>query len=298
MNQPRKIQRHRKLPPGSVLEIQLADNCFAYICFTVGDFYWLFDFVTDHPLSDTQLLTTQRWRLPLFISDDPPKTWRLVAIITLTEQEAKVPPMWVKIGPDSMHYEAPTLYQIYSPGTDPEYDPYYYISEEQTKTHHPCRGTNPEKFTEYISEFLPELERISVPEAVDGSKPLTELTLPPQVNEPERPILEVQFPCYMEDLGMEEWEIIDAFDDALNGRELGLATSVDSGFSLCADDKQTGFTAEFSVVLEIEPGRLKNALTRIRRVLKKLKAPSTTRIVEMTDDGNIVHPFSIQSEGK
>ncbi len=292
MSQPKKTPRYRKLHAGSVLEIQLAKDCFAYICVAKNSFYWLFDFVADRPLTNAHLLTTTRWKLPFLLWDYPPKAWRLVTNIELTSDEARIPPMWAKIDSDAMHYDVPTFYQVFSPETGGEYAPYFYITEEQSKTHHPNRVTDSNEIAHFIEEFLPTLELISVPESPTGSKPLPEVKLPPE--EPEHPLLEVQFPCDMEDLGMEEWEISDAFDEALNDRELGLATSVDSGFSPCADDGQTGFSAEFCVVLDIEPGRLKPALTRIRRVLKKLKAPPATRIVEMTDDGNIVHPFIIK----
>jgi hypothetical protein len=298
-NQTNKIQRYRKLPAGSVLEIQLAIASFAYICVAKDSFFWLFDFVTNHSLRDADLLKTTRWKLPFLLWDYPPKAWRLVAVIELTDQEAKVPPMWAKINPNSMHYDVPTLYQVYSPGTDPEYKPYYYITEEQSKTHHPNRSANSNTITEFIKDFLPDLERIEIPEVTSGNELLPKVKLPPQCSEPPPIVVEVQFPCFTEDLGMEDWEIGDAFDDVLKERDLGLTTTVDSSsFSLCENDEQTGFSAEFSVVLEIAPRRLKAALTQIRKTIKELKAPPTTRIVEIADGGNITHPLIAALKGK
>jgi hypothetical protein len=285
-----RVSRYKNLPSGSVLEIELNRERFAYICVALDFYYWLFDFVTNRPLRDYSLLTTRRWKLPFHLWDQPLREWRIVAVLSLSANESKVPPMWVEVSPGEMHYDTPTKYQVFNPGTDSPYDPYDYVAESDLKSYHPSRQTKTASLQEFIAKFLPEMERIEVPETPKSQGTLSEINLHPAQADPDPVLIEVHFYNTPESSGMTPDAIAEELDDALAEHDLGLMVTVDSGIG--------DYNSEFEVVLEITPRRLRGALAQIRKTLKRLKAPPTTRIIEVADTGNIEHPLVAPAKGK
>jgi hypothetical protein len=81
-------------------------------------------------------------------------------------------------------------------------------------------------------------------------------------------------------------EIADELGDDLMVNGLGSMMTMDSA----------GVDSQFEVILEVERHRLKGALTQIRKTLKRLKAPATTRIFEVADTGPVEHPLVAPSK--
>lgn len=154
----------------------------------------------------------------------------------------------------------------------------WFVTEEEAKSYYPNITLWPDKgeVEEFVRQKLPEMRRLEVaPE---------DRWTPPKVKEPEaadlRPLqLEVHFQCDPEDMGMEADEIAEELGDDLMVNGLGSMMTMDSA----------GVDSMFEVILEVERHRLKGALTQLRKTLKRLKAPPSTRIIEVADTGAVEH---------
>lgn len=165
-------------------------------------------------------------------------------------------------------------------------DPVLY--EEDAKSYFPSTDLCAEDtdIEDYIRTLLPEMRRIEVaPE---------DRWTPPKIKEPEGaaqgPVLiEVNFQCEPEEmLGMTASLIAETLGDDLMVNGSGSLMTMDSA----------GVDSRFEVILEVQRHRMKRAVTQIRKTLKRLKAPPTTRIIEASDTGIIHHPLIAPPKGQ
>jgi len=98
--------------------------------------------------------------------------------------------------------------------------------------------------------------------------------------------MEVHFRCEPEVMGRSADEIAEELGDALELNDLGSMMTMDSA----------GVDSDFEVILEVDPRRTKSALRQIRAVLKRLKAPADTRILEVRETETLEHPLIAPSK--
>lgn len=263
---------------GEILLVPVSDHSWAYLLMV--DFFrgWLFDFVTAFPTRGESLFTLSNLKMPLVLHGRFPKRFRTVTKLELTAQDelALQPPTVLKQSPEvQRHKSGPTPYEVFMPRGQNKW-----VTEEEAKSFFPRINLTPEKdeVEEFIRQRLSELRHLEVAPEDRWS--------PPKVKEPEGvetgPVLvEVHFKCEPEELGMEADEIAEGLGDDLWLQDLGSMMTMDSG----------GEDSRFEVILEVKRHRLKAALTQIRKTLKRLKAPVSTRIIEVADTGNVEHPL-------
>ncbi len=260
-----------------IILVPVTDGCWAYLVMCNELRGWLFDFVTNYPTKKAELFTKSAFKQPLRAGAYFPKRYQTVGQMGLTEEELHFPPLVVKHS--AYRQEAkkgPTPYEVFAP-----FGGSTWVSEEEAKGFFPSISLCAEdgEIENYIRTVLPEMRRIEVaPE---------DRWTPPKIKEPEGaaqgPVLiEVNFQCEPEEmLGLEASEIAEELGDDLFVNGSGSLMTMDSA----------GVDSRFEVILEVERHRLKGALTQIRKTLKRLKAPPTTRIIEASDTGSIEHPL-------
>lgn len=268
---------------GEILLVPISDNRFAYLLMLSSCRAWLLDFTTSSPSQKESLFTRSTFKMPLSFSGKFPKRLITAGKLELTDIETQSPPTVLKQSPEVQRNKGgPTPYEVFM-----SLAPNKWVTEEEAKSYFPYVDLTPEKgeVEEFIRQRLPELRHLEVAPEDRWS--------PPKVKEPEGvekgPVLmEVHFQCEPEELGMEADEIAEVLGDDVWLQDLGSMMTMDSG----------GEDSRFEVILEVKRHRLKAALTQIRKTLKRLKAPATTRIIEVADTGPIEHPLIARLKGK
>lgn len=269
--------RYRKDPkPGTVIMVPLAPDCFIY--FVSLDSFWsrFYDFYTDYPVQNPKYFPSRHWREPFMFS------WKMYAAYLdichppFTDEELKVPPtVRIKSEEHARAFGNPTRYSLERPKGG-----YDYITKEEADKMYPMISLQSPEVVEHAQKILPELRRIEVPPEDRWTPPAT---LDESQLEPEPVLLEVHFFVSPEAMGSSADLIAEELGDALDLNGLGGLMTMDSADGTLGSD--------FEVVLEVEPKRIKGALTQIRKTLKRIKAPATTRILEVSETGNIEHPL-------
>ncbi len=260
-----------------IILVPVSDECWAYLVMYDECGGWLFDFVTNYPTKKVELFTRASFKQPLGTRGYFLKCYQTVGQMELTEEQLRFPPVVCKHSAYRQEAKGgPTPYEVFPP-----FGGSTWVSEEEAKAYFPYTSLSGQdgEIEDYIRTVLPEMRRIEVaPE---------DRWTPPKIKEPEGaaqgPVLiEVNFQCEPEEmLGMEASEIAEELGDDLFVNGSGSLMTMDSG----------GVDSRFEVILEVERHRLKGALTQIRKTLKRLKAPPTTRIIEASDTGSIEHPI-------
>jgi hypothetical protein len=266
-----------------IVLVPVSDDCWAYLVMLDEWRAWLFDFTTNYPTRKTEWLTREAFKLPLHFNGWFPKRFQTIEKMDLDQHELLGPPTVYKNPPDIQRFKGgATPYEVFPPCGMSKF-----VTEEEAKSFFSKVTLWPDKgeVEEFVRRVLPELRRIEVP-------PQDRWT-PQKVKEPEvadlKPVLmEVNFQCDPEEMGMVADEIAEELGDDLMVNGFGSMMTMDS----------SGEDSRFEVILEVERHRLKGALTQIRKTLKRIKAPPTTRIIEVADSGNIEHPLIATPKGK
>lgn len=197
-------------------------------------------------------------------------------------EEREKPRVVYKLDPSTQAWKgAPTPYQVGLPygGND-------YVSEDEAaRMFKKINFENDDGEIEaYIRGVLPQMGRVEVPPE-DVWVPPAEM----EVTEDTGPVLvEVNFQCEPQVMGMEADEIAEHLGNDLDMIGAGMLMTMDSA----------GMDSLFEVILEVQPHRMKGAISQIRKTLKRLKAPPDTRIIEVASTGNIEHPLIAPPKGK
>ncbi len=257
-----------------VVLVPLSEHCWAYFIMLDEWDGWLLDFTTDYPTQKSSLFTREAFKIPLNFNGWFPKRFLTAQRINLSPNDLLRPARVHKHDPRTQAFKGgATPYEVFPPtGMS------WFVTEEEAKSYYPYITLWPDKgeVEEFVRQKLPEMRRLEV-------SPEDRWT-PRKVKEPEaadlRPLqLEVHFQCDPEDMGMEADEIAEELGDDLMVNGLGSMMTMDSA----------GVDSMFEVILEVERHRLKGALTQIRKTLKRLKAPPSTRIIEVADTGAVEH---------
>ncbi|MEQ1843130.1 MAG: hypothetical protein ABL994_22230, partial [Verrucomicrobiales bacterium] len=219
---------------------------------------------------------------PLYFNGWFPQRFQTVGAMNLDHHDLMGPPTVCKHTTEIQRFKGgATPYEAFFPGGWTKF-----VSEEEAKSLFPRVDIGPDKgeVEKFVRQMLPELRQIEVP-------PEDRWT-PPKLKEPEVPdlkpvLVEVHFQCDPEEMNMEADEIAEELGDDLMVNGLGSMMTMDSA----------GVDSRFEVILEVPRHRLKGALTQIRKTLKRLKAPSTTRLIEVADTGPVEHPLVAPAKG-
>ncbi len=195
-----------------------------------------------------------------------------VGIMSFSQDEKKHVARWEKVSHAAIEAGAPTPYRAYDPNIQDESNQFFFISEAELPHYQEYMMVTPKKLVDYMEANRSRLRRIEVDET--------------QV-----------FRRSAESLG-ESFEPVSVFDIWLSGLEnMKLTDSEDIAGEIDAElEKQSagevigaGQTVgedHHNIAVKNEPGKNKQALACIRRVLKRLKAdPTTTEIWEQKADG-------------
>jgi hypothetical protein len=261
-----------------IISVPVSEDCWAYLVMCNKFKGWLFDFVTNYPTKKTELFTRSSFKQPLWAGTYFPKRYQTVGIMKFTEDQLLFPPLVFKHSADRQEAKGgPTPYEVFPP-----FGSSTWVSEDEAKSYLPQIDLCAEdgEIEDYIRTVLPEMRRIEVAPEDRWTPPKGKET--PEDETQGTVLIEVNFQCEPEEmLGMEASEIAEELGDDLFVNGSGSLMTMDSG----------GVDSRFEVILEVERHRLKGALTQIRKTLKRLKAPPTTRIIEASDTGSIEHPL-------
>ena len=260
-----------------IVLVPVSDGYWAYLVMLYEWRAWLLDFTTDYPTRKCEYFTRASFMLPLHFSGRFPKRFHTVGQLDLDDRERLGPARVCKHTPDIQRFKGgATPYEVFLPGGVTKF-----VTEEEAKSYFPTIDLDSEKgqIEEFVRQKLPEMRRLEVASE--------DRWTPPKVKEPEavdlKPVMvEVNFQCDPDVMGMEADEIAEALGDDLYVNGLGSMMTMDSA----------GEDSRFEVILEVERHRLKGGLTQIRKTLKRLKAPESTRIIEVADTGPIEHPLT------
>lgn len=262
----KKIKRHRNMPVGTVFEVPMGITGFAYVCCIDGVWHWLYDFISDRPIFDLEKFAPDRWLFPFTLMKDAPADLRLVSQLSLTREQQKIPPRWVRVSDAQVRLDdLPTPYRAYS---DEEGN--WYITEEETKHMFKDRDADPDEFAAFIEPFLPQMKRIHVPDSEQETGTPPSMTLPEVKPEDEPVTIEIRATPECE---VHRDEVEEELDEALQNAEVG--DMIGAG---------GGELGNWDLAVECREADFKKVLKIVRRVLKKLKMPADTELVEQRVD--------------
>ncbi len=260
------MKKYRREPKsGVVVRIPLTDGRFGYLCSISGIFFWLYDFVSDHPIKSDRYFLKSRWKAPCSIV-------RLyidavdVCKIELTEEDEKLIPLWKKAAQWEGEPVPPGPYRYY----DPDARMYRFGSEEDIKNMHKDVFLGPDDIGPWITRQASELEPIHVPLEDSDTRvnpPATDA--PEDWAEDEPRVIEVIFPWNHPEFAAKLNDLEDQFNmelDLIDGGSVNGTGYVEGGSA--------------DIALNVNPRRIKTVLRMIRAVLKRFNAPPETEILE------------------
>jgi hypothetical protein len=272
-----KYRRDPKV--GTIVRVQIAPRRYAYLCLALPPTYWLYDFLTDSPVSKAAYFRTDRWLKPCTVQRFL-KSAIDVCSIQLTEEDQKNIPLWKPLEPWEMDKERwPTPYCVY----DPELGCHRPGTAEEIVGMHREIWLEGEEVVPWIMEQAHELELIHVPPADRDTRVIGLKDVPESEPEEDR-LIEIVFPPNHPELAARLGEMEDEFSMELELADCGAVNG--SGMM------EGG--GSFDVALDVNPRRLKTALRVIRKVLKRFKAPPETQILEHHSEYEdpIEHPLA------
>jgi hypothetical protein len=226
-------------------------------------YFWLYNFCTKGRLSDAALFSSSKWKkVFLYPADGLPSDTIDECIVQLTADQRIIPPTWEKVMDWEIERgEVPTPYRV----TDQDYEIWYVTAEELSQYQESVAFTHKELLA-HIKANLDQFEIIT-PREDQLSSPAE--TLPEVATFTPGCLYEIWLSGLelMEMTDLEE--ISEEIDEELEDHEAGEV--IGTGGTEGQD--------HHNIAVQAAPDKDKQALTCIRRVLKRLKAnPETTDI--------------------
>jgi hypothetical protein len=267
----------RKKPRiGTIVRIPLSDGFFAYFCLTARSCLWLYGFVTKTPATGSAFFDNRDWKFGAGAGMCPD------TFVDCGKAKISGEP-WGENGYNPRFYQTlPEKTRIFLNYKYPYVEDNRVLSPADIKMERrfPHQWLDFDNAEEVISQFRAQMEIREVPpqfidfKAMSGQPVTAELEPAPQIVE-----LIITIPTA--DMSSDEPE--DAFEEPLEEA----LSEADCG---SADGSGT-VPAAFEINITTTRPQLSQCLAVIRRVLKKAKAPQTTRIIEITSRGEIPHPL-------
>jgi hypothetical protein len=269
-----------------IILVPVSEDCWAYLVMHDEFSGWLFDFTTNHPTNTPELFTRSSFKQPLGTRGYFLKRYQTVGKMGLTEEQLRSAPVVHKHSAERQEAKGgPTPYEVFDYlGVST-----WWVSEEEAKTYFPSTNLSGQdgEIEAYIRTVLPEMRRIEVAPEDRWTPPKGKEIV--EEDAQSTLLVEVNFQCEPEEmLGLAADEIAETLGDDLMVNGSGYLMTMDSN----------GVDSVFEVILEVYRHRMKGALTQIRKTLKRLKAPPTTRIIEASDTGIIEHPLIAPPKGQ
>lgn len=278
-----KSQRLRKIPPkGTIICIPLPKGGFAYAMSVSAMYLWLYNFVTNRPAFLPQMLGRERRLQYISCYDDAIGVDSFdVGVISLSPEDLIRPKRFRRIPEEAMrNHPTPTPYEAWDPALPQVEGNFFFITEAELPQYQEFLMFSPKQLLDYLETNRHRLEIVEVetsqaitPRAVEqnaGFDPISTFEI--WLSELEK--------MTVSDLQ----DIAEEIDVELEEKEAGEV--VGTGQTVGED--------QHNIAVQNAPGKNKQALACIRRVLKRLKAnPETTDIWEQQADSDehIEHPL-------
>lgn len=260
--------KFRPFPPaGTVTSIPIGNGIYAYVILFRRYTFWLYNFVTKGRAFDSSLFPSGRWK-KLFRNPSAGLTEHAIdeCHIHLSDEELTIPPTWEKVAAWKMERgEVPTPYRVQTSDPSVEHE-VWYVTEDQLPQYQENVAFTHKELVAYIKANLDQFEIITAREDQLSSPPeaLPEVATftPGCIYEIWLSGLDLMELTDLEEIGEEIDEELEKHDA---GEVIGMGGT----------DGQD----HHNIAVQSEPGKDKQALTCIRRVLQRLKAnPETTDI--------------------
>src|SRR5262245_14966496 len=109
----KKARRRRRDPkPGTVVRVALPHGRYAYLCAVRGLQFWLYDFVSAHPLGAAHYFSPSRWKVPTLWSELL-ADYVNVCELALSKKEMRNVAMWQPV--ENGNSDFPTGIAVYDP---------------------------------------------------------------------------------------------------------------------------------------------------------------------------------------
>ncbi len=262
-------EKLRKFPRrGTVTSILVDKFLHAYvIALTGNETFWLYGFLTTSRICEPDLFSSDKWKkLFIFSGSGFNSVCIDECILELTESEKVVPPKWEKVPAWKLERgEVPTPFRVKTCDPSVEHE-IWYVTEDQLSKYQENVAFTHKELVAYIKANLDQFEIITPREDQLSSPPEA---LPEVATFTPGCLYEIWLSGLnlMELTDLEEiWEEIDEeLEKHAAGEVIGMGGT----------DGQD----HHNIAVQSEPGKDKQALTCIRRVLQRLKAnPETTDI--------------------
>jgi hypothetical protein len=258
------MKRYGDLDPGIVLEVPLA-GLFAYICSIDGCTFWIYDFVSESATRTNDAFSPSAWKLPIVMTKYPPRTFAFVRRIPLTKQQLKVPPMWVReLDAVVQEDRLPTPFRAFSSERGN-----WHITEAETHQMFRKRAVDPDNLPRFIEQFLPEMRRIPAKTVGDLSEPL-HMPVVCEVARDDLVTIEIRA---TPECKVHRDDVENELDEALQTAEMGEMIGAGGG--------ELG---DWDLAISVRECDLQKILCIIMRLLRRMKMPSDTKLVEQRAD--------------
>ena len=269
-----KTQRLRKIPPkGTIICMPLHKGGYAYAVSMNGMHLWLYNFITNLPVFLPSMLGRERRLQYVSCYDDAISVDSFdVGVISLSNEDLIRPKRFRRIPEEARrNYPTPTPYEAWDPALPQVEGNFFFITEAELPQYQEYFIFSPKQLLDYLETNRRRLEVIEV----ESSQAVT--PKPTQANMGFDPISTFEiWLSELEKMTLTDLQsIAEEIDMELEEKEAGEV--VGTG--------QTDGQDQHNIAVQNAPGKNKQALACIRRVLMRLKAnPETTDILEQKGD--------------
>jgi hypothetical protein len=260
------VKRYRNIEIGTVFEIPIDDRYYAYICAITSVNYWLYDFITDWTTGSKSYFGCENWKLPFVLMKGVSDELKRVAIIDLTEEQRRVPLTWERISDAQViDDDLPSPYRVFCNERGD-----FYVPEAETRNMFPKRIADPDHLAAFIEQFLPNLRRVEIKEDEVAERTLA--APQPVKSDTGGDLVTIEIRATPE-CQVHRDDVEDELDEAL--QKAGVGDMIGAG---------GGELGNWDLAVKTMESDLKRTLRIIKKVLKRMKMPNDTTLVEQRAD--------------